>query len=136
MPPLGAPLRHVAETVQLLLVPAFVKSLNVFQDVENYLAVPDVYTMRSGRSQGGAARLLPGFGNWTMSRTTESATPSGSQYVDFDEFVDFHLDKARLMDRVPFQPNRMVRDHMEQTVAMKQTFTPDEKYARAQATIE
>jgi cytosine deaminase len=43
----------------------------------------------------------------------------------------FHLDKARLMDRVPFQPNRMVRDRMERTVAMKQTFTPDEKYARA-----
>ena len=48
----------------------------------------------------------------------------------------FHLDKARLMDRVPLQPNRMVRDHMERTAAIKQTFTPDEMYARAQATLE
>ncbi len=48
----------------------------------------------------------------------------------------FHLDKARLMDRVLFQSNRMVRDHMERTAAIKQTFTPDEMYARAQATLE
>ena len=48
----------------------------------------------------------------------------------------FHLDKARLIDRVPLQPNRMVRDHMERTAAIKQTFTPDEMYARAQATLE
>ena len=48
----------------------------------------------------------------------------------------FHLDKTRLMDRVPLQPNRMVRDHMERTAAIKQTFTPDEMYARAQATLE
>jgi cytosine deaminase len=40
------------------------------------------------------------------------------------------------MDRVPLQPNRMVRDHMERTAAIKQTFTPDEMYARAQATLE
>jgi cytosine deaminase len=48
----------------------------------------------------------------------------------------FHLDKTRLIDRVPLQPNRMVRDHMERTAAIKQTFTPDEMYARAQATLE
>jgi cytosine deaminase len=30
----------------------------------------------------------------------------------------------------------MVRDHMERTAAIKQTFTPDEMYARAQATLE
>src|SRR5215470_9858452 len=48
----------------------------------------------------------------------------------------FHLDKARLINRVPFQPNRMVRDHMERTAAIKQTFTPDEMYARAHATLE
>ena len=47
----------------------------------------------------------------------------------------FHLDKARLIDRVPLQPNRMIRDHMERTAAMKQTFTPEEMYARAQATL-
>jgi cytosine deaminase len=48
----------------------------------------------------------------------------------------FHLDKARSLDRVPLQPDRMVRDHMERTASMKQTFTPDEMYARAQATLE
>jgi cytosine deaminase len=48
----------------------------------------------------------------------------------------FHLDKARLIDRVPIQPNRMVRDHMERTASIKHTFTPEDMYARAQATLE
>jgi len=48
----------------------------------------------------------------------------------------FHLDKARTLDRVPLQPDRMVRDHMERTASIKQTFTPDEMYARAQATLD
>jgi len=48
----------------------------------------------------------------------------------------FHLDKAMISDRVPFQPNRMVRDHMERTASIKHTFTPEDIYARAQATLE
>jgi len=48
----------------------------------------------------------------------------------------FHLDKALIADRVPIQPNRMVRDHMERTQSIKHTFTPEDVYARAQATLE
>ncbi len=48
----------------------------------------------------------------------------------------FHLDKAMTVDRVPSQPDRMIRDHMERTASIKHTFTPDDIYARAQATIE
>jgi len=48
----------------------------------------------------------------------------------------FHLDKAMIIDRVPLQPNRMARDHMERTASIKHTFTPEDIYARAQATIE
>lgn len=48
----------------------------------------------------------------------------------------FHLDKAMIIDRVPVQPNRMVRDHMERTASIKHTFTPEDVYARAQMTIE
>src|SRR5690349_16326106 len=48
----------------------------------------------------------------------------------------FHLDKALIVDRVPLQPNRMVRDHMERTASIKHTFTPDDIYARASATVE
>jgi cytosine/creatinine deaminase len=48
----------------------------------------------------------------------------------------FHLDKAMIIDRVPAQPNRMVRDHMERTASIKHTFTPEDVYARAQMTIE
>ena len=40
----------------------------------------------------------------------------------------FHLDKTRLIDRVPLQPNRMVRDHMERTAAVKHTFTPEDLF--------
>ena len=48
----------------------------------------------------------------------------------------FHLDKAMIIDRVPIQPNRMARDHMERTASIKHTFTLEDIYARAQATIE
>jgi len=48
----------------------------------------------------------------------------------------FHLDKALIVDRVPLQPNRMVRDHMERTASVKHTFTLEDIYARAQATLE
>lgn len=48
----------------------------------------------------------------------------------------FHLDKAMIVDRVPLQPNRMVRDHMERTASIKHTFTPEDIYARAAATLE
>jgi cytosine deaminase len=48
----------------------------------------------------------------------------------------FHLDKAMIIDRVPIQPNRMARDHMERTASIKHTFTPEDIYARAEATIE
>jgi cytosine deaminase len=48
----------------------------------------------------------------------------------------FHLDKAMIIDRVPIQPNRMARDHMERTASIKHTFTPEDIYARAAATLE
>jgi cytosine deaminase len=48
----------------------------------------------------------------------------------------FHLDKAMTIDRVPMQPDRMVRDHMDRTASIKHTFTPEDIYKRAQATIE
>jgi cytosine deaminase len=48
----------------------------------------------------------------------------------------FHLDKAMIIDRVAIQPDRMVRDHMQRTAAVKHTFTPEDIYARAQATLE
>ncbi len=48
----------------------------------------------------------------------------------------FHLDKAMIADRVPIQPDRMVRDHMERTASIKHTFTPEDIYARAKATVE
>ena len=48
----------------------------------------------------------------------------------------FHLDKAMIVDRVPLQPDRMVRDHMERTAKIKHTFTPEDIYARARATLE
>ena len=48
----------------------------------------------------------------------------------------FHLDKAMIVDRVPLQRDRMVRDHMERTASIKHTFTPEDIYARASATLE
>jgi cytosine deaminase len=48
----------------------------------------------------------------------------------------FHLDKAMTIDRVPMQPDRMVRDPMDRTASNKHTFTPEDISKRAQATIE
>lgn len=48
----------------------------------------------------------------------------------------FHLDKAMIVERVPYQPNRMARDHMERTASIKHTFTLEDVYRRAQATVE
>src|SRR2546423_12779541 len=48
----------------------------------------------------------------------------------------FHLDKAMTIDRVPIQPDRMARDHMERTASIKHTFTQEDIYARAEATLE
>lgn len=48
----------------------------------------------------------------------------------------FHLDKAMIVDRVPYQPNRMIRDHMQRTASIKHTFTLEDIYARSRATLE
>jgi cytosine deaminase len=48
----------------------------------------------------------------------------------------FHLDKALTVDRVPYEGNRMARNHMERTASIKHTFTYEDTYARAAATIE
>lgn len=48
----------------------------------------------------------------------------------------FHLDKALTLDRVPLQPDRMIRNHVERTASVKHTFTFEDIYARAQATVE
>jgi len=48
----------------------------------------------------------------------------------------FHLDKAMTVERTPYQPNRMSRDHMQRTSSIKHTFTPEDIYARAAATLD
>src|SRR4026208_455797 len=45
----------------------------------------------------------------------------------------FHLDKAMIVDRVPLQPNRMARDHMERTASIKHTFTLEDISGRVSA---
>ncbi|MPZ45343.1 MAG: amidohydrolase family protein [Betaproteobacteria bacterium] len=48
----------------------------------------------------------------------------------------FHLDKAMTVERVPYQPDRMARDHMKRTASIKHTFTHEDTYARASATLD
>jgi cytosine/creatinine deaminase len=48
----------------------------------------------------------------------------------------FHLDKALTVDRTPYQANRMARDHMQRTASIKHTFTREDIYARASATLD
>jgi cytosine deaminase len=48
----------------------------------------------------------------------------------------FHLDKSRIVDRCEPPSDRHTRDHMQRTAAIKHTFTVEDVYARAQATLE
>src|SRR5262245_46341695 len=48
----------------------------------------------------------------------------------------FHLDKARILDRCAPPGDRKATDHMKRTSAAKHTFTEEDVYARASATLE
>jgi cytosine deaminase len=48
----------------------------------------------------------------------------------------FHLDKALILDRCEPPKDRRATDHMKRTAAIKHTFTEEDVYARASATLE
>ena len=48
----------------------------------------------------------------------------------------FHLDKALIVDRCEPPKDRRAGDHMKRTAAIKHTFTEEDVYARASATLE
>jgi cytosine/creatinine deaminase len=48
----------------------------------------------------------------------------------------FHLDKSRILDRVAPLQDRLATDYMKRTSAVKHTFTVEDVYARARATLE
>lgn len=48
----------------------------------------------------------------------------------------FHLDKSRILDRVAPLKDRRATDYMVRTSAVKNTFTVEDVYARARATLE
>jgi len=48
----------------------------------------------------------------------------------------FHLDKALILDRCEPPSDRRATDHMKRTAAIKHTFTEEDVYARASATLE
>jgi cytosine deaminase len=48
----------------------------------------------------------------------------------------FHLDKSRILDRVAPLADRRATDYMMRTSAVKHTFTVEDVYARARATLE
>ena len=48
----------------------------------------------------------------------------------------FHLDKARILDRCAPPSSRRATDHMKRTSAVKHSFTEEDVYARASATLE
>jgi cytosine/creatinine deaminase len=48
----------------------------------------------------------------------------------------FHLDKSRILDRVAALEDRRATDYMKRTSAVKDTFTVEDVYGRASATLE
>ena len=48
----------------------------------------------------------------------------------------FHLDKSRILDRVAPLEDRRATDYMKRVAAVKDTFTPEDIYARSRQTLE
>ena len=74
----------------------------------------------------------------------EPRIPAGGESVDAGgRFVSpglveshFHLDKSRILDRVAPLEDRRATDYMKRVSAVKDTFTPEDIYARARQTLE
>ena len=101
--------------------------------------------IRNATLAGGRAEAMVDIGvqNGIIAAIAPKLAADGVEYDARGKLVSpglieshFHLDKALTVDRVPYQPNRMARDHMQRTATIKHTFTPEDTYARASATLE
>ena len=70
-------------------------------------------------------------------RVEEASVDAGGRLVS-PALVEchFHLDKSRILDRVAPLADRRATDYMARTAAVKHTFTVEDVYARARATLE
>ena len=101
--------------------------------------------IRNARLHGTTARppVDIGIRNGTIVAVEPNLRADGPQHDARGKLVSpglieshFHLDKALTVDRVPYQPNRMARDHMQRTASVKHTFTREDIYERSAKTIE
>ena len=95
------------------------------------LANSDGATVDIAVAEGRIAAIAP-----HIAADGESAN-AGGQFVS-PALVEchFHLDKSRILDRVAPLADRRATDYMARTAAVKHTFTVEDVYARARATLE
>jgi cytosine deaminase len=82
-------------------------------------------------TNGRIAAIAPGLGNAAASLDAGGRLVSSGLVESH-----FHLDKARILDRVAPLEDRRATDHMKRTSSIKNTFTVEDVYARAAATLE
>ena len=85
------------------------------------IAVTDGRIAALGPGLSGGAETLDAAGRFVSPGLVES---------------HFHLDKARILDRCAPPSDRKATDHMKRTAAAKHTFTEEDVYERARATLE
>ncbi len=101
--------------------------------------------LRNARIAGEAADAPPtdiGIENGSIAAMDRGLTAEGQEIDLAGRMVSsglieshIHLDKSRIMDRCTASPNRG-RDHMMRVSAVKPSFTVEDVYARASATLE
>lgn len=86
-----------------------------------------------GVAGGGIVEIAPGLAVDGAGEVVEA----GGRFVS-PGLVEshFHLDKALILDRCAPPKDRRATDHMQRTADIKHTFTVEDVYARASATLE
>lgn len=100
--------------------------------------------LRNARLVDGEARVVDiGVAGGRIAAIESRLPADGSSFDADGHFVSgglveshFHLDKSRILDRVAPASDRRAMDHMMRTSSVKSTFTVEDVYARARATLE
>ncbi len=92
---------------------------------------PDAATVDIGIADGRIAAIEPGIQTDAPSHDAEGCLCCAGLIE-----THIHLDKSRIIDRCTPEPSRASPDHMRRVQAVKSTFTVEDIYTRAKATLE
>ena len=101
------------------------------------------FILRNARLAGGAQPVDIAVADGRIAAIGSAISGDGQSADAGGRFVSpglieshFHLDKALIVERCAPPKDRRAGDHMKRTAAIKHTFTEEDVYARARATLE